>query len=66
MRLRSVHLMSIGGVLLVFGVVAPFAMMMHWVESTLFLNGLSALGTLFGFVCGLYGLFEYVHREKKR
>ncbi len=66
MRVSSVRLIVIGGILLVFGAVAPFAMIMQWIPSTLFLNGLSALGTLFGFICGLYGLFEYVHRERKR
>lgn len=65
MRVSSVHLIVIAGVLLIFGAFAPFAMMMQWIESTLWLNGLSALATLFGFVCGMYGLFEYVHRKRR-
>jgi hypothetical protein len=65
-RVSSGWLIVIAGVLLVFGAVAPFAMMMQWVPSTLFLNGLSALATLFGFICGLYGLFEYVHRARRK
>jgi uncharacterized membrane-anchored protein len=64
-RASSVRLIWIGGGLLIFGAIAPFAMLMHWIESTLWLNGLSALATVFGFVCGLYGLFEYVHRERR-
>lgn len=63
---NSVRLILIAGVLLVFGAVAPFAMIMHWVPSTLWLNGLSALATIFGFICGLYGVFEYVHRGRQR
>lgn len=63
---NTVRLIVIGGVLVVFGAVAPFAMIMHWVPSTLWLNGLSALATIFGLVIGLYGTFEYVHRGRQR
>ena len=58
--------MAIGGALLVFGAVMPFALMMQWVRSTLLLNFASAGATLAGSVGGLYGLFEYVQRKKKQ
>lgn len=58
--------MAIGGALLLFGAVMPFAMMMQWVRSTLVLNFTSAGATLAGSVVGLYGLFEYVHRKKNQ
>lgn len=66
MRVNCVYLIIIGGLMLVFGAVMPFAMIMQWVPSTIVLNGLSALATIFGFVVGIYGTFEYVHREKRR
>jgi hypothetical protein len=56
--------MIVGGGLLMFGAVVPFAMMMRWIPSTLTLNLACAMATLFGTVIGLYGVFEYVHRGR--
>ncbi len=66
MRTSTVRLLILSGVMLVFGAVAPFAMIMQWVPSTLWLNGLSALATIFGMIFGVYGVFEYVHRGRSR
>jgi hypothetical protein len=56
--------MIVGGGLLMFGAVVPFAMMMRWIPSTLTLNLACAMATLFGTIIGLYGVFEYVHRGR--
>ncbi|MGB2983976.1 MAG: hypothetical protein WBC63_08985 [Candidatus Bipolaricaulia bacterium] len=65
-RLSSLQLMLIGFVLLLFGAVAPFAMMMDWVPSTFPLNFLAMAASLGGFVIGLFGLFTYLRPSSKR
>ena len=60
-------LIWIGFVLVVFGVVAPFLMVMHIVPSTFFLNFLSFVASVSGLIMGIYGSVMYVreHRRKR-
>ena len=58
---------AIGFVLVVFGVVAPFLMVMKIIPSTFFLNFLSFAASVSGLVMGMYGAAMYVreHRRKR-
>jgi hypothetical protein len=57
-RLSSVQLMLIGLALLMIGVLLPFLMVSHVVESTLWLNFLAYFASLFGLIIGLYGVVQ--------
>ncbi len=55
-RLSGRQLMLIGFVLLLIGVLLPFAMVIHLVESTLELDYASFLASLVGLIIGLTGV----------
>ena len=65
LRVSSLNLIIVGGLLLVIGAVLPFLMVTQIIESTLALNFVSAIASLLGMVIGLYGLFEYYRASKK-
>lgn len=55
----------IGFLLLVLGFVLPFLMMARILESTLLLNFIAHLVSIFGLVLGLVGASSYVRRNDK-
>lgn len=65
LRVSSLNLIIVGGLLLVIGAVLPFLMMTQIIESTLALNFVSAVASLLGMVIGLYGLFKYYKAGKR-
>ncbi len=65
MRLTPVQMILIGFVLVVLGVVLPFLMVLHIIESTFFLNFFSYGASLAGIFLGLIGSASYV-RERRR
>lgn len=59
-------MIAIGACLVFMGAILPFAMVMKWIPSTLFLNFLAVLGSLAGMVIGLYGAFTHARRGERR
>jgi hypothetical protein len=62
---KPVRLILIGLVLMVLGVVFPFLMVMHLVQSTYFLNFFSYSASLVGLFLGLIGSASYVRSKRK-
>ena len=62
---KPVRLILIGLVLMVLGVVFPFLMVMHLVQSTYFLNFFSYAASLVGLFLGLIGSASYVRSKRK-
>jgi hypothetical protein len=62
---NPVRLILIGLVLMVLGVVFPFLMVMHLVQSTYFLNFFSYAASLVGLFLGLIGSASYVRSKRK-
>ncbi len=58
-RLSPVQLMLIGFVLLVIGVMMPFLMVLHILESTLLLDVLAYFASFIGLILGLIGVVSY-------
>lgn len=60
----SIQLIWIGFLLMVVGVILPFLMVIHILESTLLLNALAYFSSLFGLLAGLFGVITYarIHR----
>jgi len=56
----------IGFVLVVVGVVLPFLMVMHILESTFFLNFFSYGASLVGLFLGIIGSASYVHEKRQK
>lgn len=59
------NLILIGFLLSVLGVVLPFLMVIHIIESTFFLNFLSFIGSVTGLILGIIGAALYVRSRKK-
>ncbi len=59
-RYNPVHLIVIGGILLLLGVVFPFLMVMQVLRSTIFLNFFSYIVSIIGMFLGMYGVFTYI------
>lgn len=62
--LSPAQLTVIGGVLLIFGFLGPLAMVVEWIQTTLFLCFASAISSTFGMIVGMYGLFLFVRRHR--
>lgn len=65
-KYNPTHLMIIGGILLVLGVVFPLLMVIQVVKSTFFLNFLSYIFSLVGTVMGLSGAFTMFKTNRKK
>jgi hypothetical protein len=65
MRINSIHLIWIGGVLILLGVILPLLMVMKIIESTFFLNFFSYAMSVSGFFMGLVGAMSYVKEKRK-
>jgi hypothetical protein len=59
------RILAIGIAMMIFGVVMPFLMVLHLVESTFFWNFLSFIGSTLGFYLGLIG-FISLNAKRKR
>ena len=66
MTLSPLKIILIGFVLVVLGVVLPFLMVLHILESTFFLNYFSYGASLVGLFLGLIGSAYYVRLNKKK
>ena len=68
MSLSPLKIILIGFFLVVLGVVLPFLMVLHIIESTFFLNFFSYAASLLGLMLGLIGSAMYVgiHKRKPR
>ena len=68
MSLSPLKIILIGFFLVVLGVVLPFLMVLHIIESTFFLNFFSYAASLLGLMLGLIGSAMYVgvHKGKQR
>ncbi|MGC8855981.1 MAG: hypothetical protein ACP5QU_04200 [Anaerolineae bacterium] len=58
------RLLILATVLLLFGVVMPFLMVLHVVESTFFLNFLSFTASILGSLLGFVGIALYQIRHR--
>jgi hypothetical protein len=65
MSLSPLRIILIGFVLVVLGVVLPFLMVLHILESTFFLNFFSYGSSLFGLILGIIGAAMYIRIKKK-
>lgn len=66
MSLSPLKIILIGFALVVLGVVLPFLMVLHILESTFFLNFFSYSASLVGLILGLIGSAYYVRLSKKK
>jgi hypothetical protein len=66
MSLSPVTIILIGLGLVILGVVLPFLMVLHVIESTFFLNFFSYGASLVGLFLGLIGSAGYVRQRKKK
>ena len=66
MTLSPLKIILIGFALVVLGVVLPFLMVLHILESTFFLNFFSYSASLVGLFLGLIGSAYYVRLNKKK
>ena len=66
MSLSPLKIILIGFALVVLGVVLPFLMVLHILESTFFLNFFSYGASLVGLFLGLIGSAYYVRLNKKK
>jgi len=57
--ISPVRLILLGFALLLLGVILPFLMVLQILESTLLLNFLAYMASLFGLLCGLVGIVLY-------
>lgn len=64
MSLSPLKIILIGFALVVLGVVLPFLMVLHILESTFFLNFLSYGASIAGLFLGLIGSAYYVRLKK--
>jgi hypothetical protein len=58
-------MIGIGFVLVLFGAVAPFLMVMKILPSTFFLNFLAYAASVSGLMLGLTGSILYIHEHRK-
>jgi hypothetical protein len=66
MSLSPIKIILIGFGLVVLGVVLPFLMVLHVIESTFFLNFFSYGASLAGLFLGLIGSASYVRQRRKK
>ena len=60
------RLLVIAALLMIFGVVMPFLMVLKLVESTFFLNFLSYGSSILGFFLGIAAVAAYGVKQKKK
>lgn len=65
-RYNPVHLIIIGGILMLLGVIFPFLMVMQVLRSTIFLNFFSYIASIIGMFLGMYGVFTYIKINRDR
>lgn len=65
-RLSSTHMIVIGVILLLVGVILPLLMVVKIITSTYFLNFLAFACSLVGMVLGFLGLFSMVRTRRDR
>jgi hypothetical protein len=65
MQASPIRLIFLGFVLLLIGVLLPFLMVLQILGSTLLLNFLAYLSSLFGLVIGIVGLVMYSQARKR-
>ncbi len=65
-RYNPVHLIIVGGILLLIGVVFPFLMVLQVLRSTIFLNFFSYIASIIGMFLGMYGVFTYIKINRDR
>jgi len=58
-------LLSLGLILMVLGVILPFLMLMHILESTFFLNFFSWGASVAGLFLGIIGVATWVRKRKE-
>jgi len=63
-KLSPFQLVLLGFVLLVIGFILPFLMVLQLLESTLLLNFVAYLASLFGLIIGLIGIVTHVQARK--
>ena len=64
-QLSPLRLIILGFVLLVLGFVLPFSMLLQVLPSTLLLNFVAYLSSLFGLVIGIVGLVLYTQTRRR-
>lgn len=65
-RYNPLHLIIIGGILMLLGVIFPFLMVMQVLRSTIFLNFFSYIASFIGMFLGMYGVFTYIKINRDR
>jgi len=65
-RYNPVHLIIVGGILLLIGVVFPFLMVLQVLRSTIFLNFFSYIASIIGMFLGMFGVFTYIKINRDR
>jgi hypothetical protein len=65
MSLSPVQTILLGMFLAILGVVLPFLMVLHVIQSTFFLNFFSYGASLVGLILGVIGVSRYVRTNKK-
>lgn len=64
-KLSPLQLILLGFILLVIGFILPFLMVLQILESTLLLNFVAYLASLFGLIIGVIGIVTYTQAQKK-
>ena len=64
-KLSPFQLVLLGFVLLVIGFILPFLMVLQLLESTLLLNFVAYLASLFGLIIGLVGIVLHGHPRRE-
>jgi len=65
MHLSPVQLILIGFILVMLGMILPFLMLVHVIESTLFMNFFSYTASVIGLFLGIIGAAYYARDHKK-
>jgi hypothetical protein len=65
MSLGPLQTILLGLFLAILGVVLPFLMVLHVIQSTFFLNFFSYGASLVGLILGIIGVSQYVRTKKK-
>jgi hypothetical protein len=63
---KYVTFILIGFVLVLLGAVLPFLMVLHYLESTFFLNFFAYGASMVGLILGLIGASQYVNEHRRK
>jgi hypothetical protein len=66
MAISPSKMLLIGLALMILGIVLPFLMVVHVLESTFFLNFFSYAASLLGLFLGIIGSASYVAQQRKK